>query len=72
MRRAKQRGKRAEYSYRNAADQTVRIRFVGLIDVISLESCDNDEAYYSMRRTSNPARHVRPDARLSIGARSQG
>lgn len=36
--------------------------------VISLEFCDDEEAYYSMRRTANAARHVRPDARLSIMA----
>jgi len=66
IRRAKGRGKRGEYSYRNASDQTVQITFIGLIDVISLEDCEKNEAYYSMRRTSNPMRHVRPDARLSV------
>jgi hypothetical protein len=66
IRRAKRRGKRGEHSYRNASDQTVQIKFIGLIDVISLEECEKDEVYYSMRRTSNPMRHVRPDARLSV------
>jgi len=66
IRRAKQRGKQGELSYRNADGQTVQVKFIGLIDVISLEACDNDEAYYSLRRTSNPSRHVRPDARLSV------
>lgn len=66
IRRAKQYGKRDETSYKNGSDQTVRFRFVGLIDVISLESCDAEEAYYSMQRISNPRRHVRPDARLSV------
>jgi Domain of unknown function (DUF4288) len=64
--RAKQHGKRGELSYRNADDQTVQIRFIGLIDVISLEACEDDEAYYSLSRISDPARHVRPDARLSV------
>jgi hypothetical protein len=66
VRRAKQRGKREELSYRNADDQTVQIKFIGLIDVISLEGCDDDEAYYSLRRTTDPSRHVRADSRLSV------
>lgn len=66
IRRAKQRGRQSELSYRNADDQTVQIRFIGLIDVISLVGCDEGEAYYSLRRITNPARHVKPDARLSV------
>ena len=66
IRRAKWRGKRSELSYRNADGQTVQIRFIGLIDVISLDVCDEDEAYYSLRRTSNPKKHVRPDSKLSV------
>ena len=69
IRRAKRRGKQAEYTYRNTSDQTVQIMFIGLIEVISLEECD--EAYYSIRRTSNPKRQVRPDARLSVIAQRQ-
>ena len=34
IRRAKQHGKRGEHSYRNGYDQTVQIKFIGLIDVI--------------------------------------
>lgn len=68
IRRAKQHGRRGELSYRNADGQTVQIKFIGLIDVISLEACEENEAYYSLRRMSNPARHVRPDGRLSIMA----
>lgn len=68
VRRAKQRGKKEELSYRNADDQTVQVKFIGLIDVISLEACEDDEAYYSVRRTSDPSRHVRPDACLSVMA----
>jgi Domain of unknown function (DUF4288) len=70
IRRAKQHGKRGELSYRNADGQTVQIKFIGLIDVISLEACEEDEAYYSLRRMSDPKRHVRPDARLSVLASS--
>jgi hypothetical protein len=66
IRRAKQHGKRGEFSYRNADGQTIQIRFIGLIDVISLEAREENEAYYSLRRMSNPARLVRPDARLSV------
>ena len=33
---------------------------------ISLEASDEDEAYYSLRRMANPARHVRADADLSV------
>jgi hypothetical protein len=66
IRRAKRRGRQGEFSYRNADDQTVQIKFIGLIDVIGLEACEQDEAYYSLRRTSNPVRHVRPDDRLSV------
>ena len=66
IRRAKQRGKHAEHAYRNADGQTVRVKFVGLIDLISLAYCDDGEAYYSMRRTSHPERQVRSDDRLSI------
>jgi hypothetical protein len=68
IRRAKKRGKQSEYSYRNADDQTVQIRFVGLIDVIDLLACEADEVYYSLQRMSNPARHVRPDEDLSVVA----
>jgi hypothetical protein len=66
VRRAKQRGKRGEHSYRNADGDKVQIAFVGLIDVISLDPCDDDEAYYSLRRMSHPKAHVRPDERLSV------
>ena len=66
IRRAKRRGKQSELSYPNADDQTVQIRFLGLIDVISLDGSDEDEAYYSLRRIANPARQVRPDAQLSV------
>ena len=66
IRRAKRRGKQSELSYPNADDQTVQIRFLGLIDVISLDGSDEDEAYYSLRRITNPARQVRPDAQLSV------
>lgn len=66
IRRAKQRGKRSEYSYPNADGQTVQITFIGLIDVISLEANDEDEAYYSLRRMAKPTRHVRADADLSV------
>ena len=68
IRRAKQRGKRSEYSYPNADGQTVQITFIGLIDVISLQVSDEDEAYYSLRRMAKPARHVRADADLSVAA----
>lgn len=68
IRRAKQHGRRGQFSYRNADGQTVQVRFIGLIDVISLEACDENEAYYSLRRMSNPTRHVRSDARLSVMA----
>ena len=66
VRRAKQRGKRSEHSYLNAHGQTLEITFIGLIDVISLEASDEDEAYYSLRRMAKPARHVRADEDLSI------
>lgn len=75
VRRAKLYGKRAELSYKNGARQTVQLRFVGLIDVISLEGCEDAEAYYSLRRISGPSRHVRADARLSVladGSKSIG
>jgi hypothetical protein len=65
IRRAKARGKQGEHSYRNADDQTVQIKFIGLVDVIDLDACEEDEVYYSLRRTSNPTQHVRPDDRLS-------
>jgi Domain of unknown function (DUF4288) len=68
VRRAKQRGKRAEQKYRNADGQTFRVTFVGLIDVIELSESDPDEVYYSMRRTSSPTRHVRADDRLAVMA----
>lgn len=66
VRRAKRHGKRAEFSYRNADGQTARIQFLGLVDVISLEACEENEAYFSLRHLSNPKRHVRPDGRLSV------
>ena len=66
IRRAKQLGKRAEQSYRNVDGQTFRIKFVGLIDVISLEASEDGEVYYSMRRMSRPERQVRPDEALSV------
>ena len=66
VRRAKQCGKRDEHSYRNADGDRVQIALVGLIDVISLDVCEDDEAYYSLRRMSNPKAQVRPDERLSV------
>ena len=66
IRRAKQHGRRAQHSYRNADGGMCRIRFVGLIDVISLESCDDNEVYYSLRRISRPLEHVCPDHSLSV------
>jgi hypothetical protein len=66
IRRAKQLGKRAEHSYRNADGQTFRVKFVGLIDVICLENSGESEAYYNMRRTTHPERQVRPDDDMSV------
>lgn len=68
IRRAKRRARQGEHSYRNAYDQTVTVKFVGLIDLISLEGCDEDEAYYNMQRMTTPERHVQPDAQLSVSA----
>lgn len=68
VQRARRRGKQAEHAYRNADGQTVRFRFVGLIDVITLEACADDEVYYSLRRMQDPRRQVQPDARLSVMA----
>jgi hypothetical protein len=73
VRKAKRYGKREEVSYRNADGRRVRIRFLGLVDVLSLEFSDVDEVYYSLFRTSRPARHVRADAALAVlraGSRS--
>src|SRR5688572_22708332 len=66
IRRAKQLGRRAEHHYKNADGRTVEIKFVGLIDVIDLNGTGPEEAYYSMRRTTRPERHVRADADLSV------
>ena len=66
VRRARQYGKRQELSYRNADGQTFRIRFLDLVDVMDLEHCEPEEVYYSMFRTSRPARHLRRDATLAV------
>ena len=64
VRKARQYGKRAETAYQNADGQTFRIRFVGLIDVLGLEHSESEEVYYSMVRTSRPARLVRTGQEL--------
>lgn len=66
IRRAKQLGRAAQYRYRNADGQSVGVRFVGLIDVLDIDLLEPDEVYYSMRRTANPASHVRRDSQLSV------
>ena len=72
IRRAKQLGKRAQFRYLNTEGNTVEIKFVGLVDVLDLDYVGPEEVYYSMRRMSNPTRHVRPDSELSvIGASSK-
>ena len=65
IRRAKQLGRRAQLTYRNADGQIFEIKFIGLIDVLSLEHARPEEAYHSMRRTTRPERHVRSDDQLS-------
>ena len=66
IRRAKRIGKHAEHSYKNVDDHIVWFEFIGLIDLINLEGCDENEAYYSMRRLKNPRSHVRADEQLSV------
>ena len=66
VRRAKRIGKQAEHSYKNVYGQMVRFAFIGPIDVIDLEGCNENEAYYSMRRLKNPRAHVRADNELSV------
>jgi Domain of unknown function (DUF4288) len=66
VRKARQYGKRGETAYKNAEGQRFRIRFVGLIDVLSLEHSEPEEVYYSMVRTTRPASLVRPDKSFEV------
>lgn len=66
IRKAKQYGRRQQLSYRNADGRRFRIRFLGLVDVIDLDSAAAEEVYYSMFRTSYPERHLRSDAKLAV------
>jgi hypothetical protein len=66
VRKAKQYGRRQQLSYKNADGQRFRIRFLGLVDVMDLESADAEEVYYSLFRTSHPERHLRSNAKLAV------
>jgi hypothetical protein len=72
IKKAKQYGKRHEVSYRNADGHRFRIRFLGLVDVLALEFADPEEVYYSLFRTSLPARHLRPAQKLAVFRKLRG
>lgn len=65
VRRARRYGKRHQLSYSNADGRRFRIRFLGLVDVLALEYGEADEVYYSLFRTSRPARHLRDESRFA-------
>src|SRR5947208_2627929 len=65
VRKAKRYGRGHQLSYRNADGRRFRIRFLGLVDVLPLEHGQADEVYYSLFRTSRPARHLRDESRFA-------
>ena len=65
VRKAKRYGRGHQLSYRNADGRRFRIRFLGLVDVLPLEHGQADEVYYSLFRTSRPARYLRDESRFA-------
>jgi hypothetical protein len=67
LRRALQQGRRGQQSYRNADGERVRVRFVGIIDLIDLDLVDDpSEVYFSMFCSARPERLVRATEKLSV------
>lgn len=66
FRKAKQYGRQHEYSYRNADNQMVHIRFLGLVDLLDLDDDEPAEVYYSMFRTSRPDRYIKQESKLAV------
>src|SRR5215213_6913707 len=66
LRKAKARGAREQMQYRNVEGNDVRMRFIGLADLIELDPmCAPDEAWYSVFSSASPAKLVRKDGELS-------
>lgn len=63
--KATQYGRQHEHSYHNADNQMVRIRFVGLVDLLDLDDDEPAEVYYSMFRTSRPDRYIKQESKLA-------
>ncbi|MGH9316679.1 MAG: DUF4288 domain-containing protein [Thermoanaerobaculia bacterium] len=65
--RAKRYGRSEQFSYLNADRRRLRIRFLGLRDLISLgPECGPNEVWYRFLRTQAPRRLVRKDSRLAV------
>src|SRR5947209_2634511 len=55
LRLAKQRGRRAQHRYRNAAGGVVHFEFVGVLDLLHLGiECEADEVWYGISEMSEP------------------
>ena len=61
FRRALRLGKARQHRYRNVSGGMVYVEFLGLIDLLELDSvCEPDEVWYSMFATTNPHRLIAP------------
>jgi hypothetical protein len=60
-------GKARQHRYRNMNGGMVYVEFLGLIDLLELDSvCESDEVWYSMFATSNPHRLITPTKNLAV------
>lgn len=66
FRRAFRLGKVRQHRYRNVSGGMVYVEFLGLIDLLELDSvCQPDEVWYSMFATRNPRRLITPNKKLA-------
>jgi hypothetical protein len=67
FRRALRFGKARQHRYRNVSGGMVYVEFLGLIDLLELDSvCQPDEVWYSMFATTNPRRLITPTKKLAV------
>lgn len=66
FRRAFRLGKARQHRYRNVSGGMVYVEFLGLIDLLQLDSvCQSDEVWYSIFATRNPRRLITPNKKLA-------
>lgn len=54
LRKARQRGKREQFSYANSDGNPVHFDFIGVSDLIDLGECEEDEVWYEIKKMVCP------------------